>query len=523
MTELQLPTEIIRACVRRGIREFVVCGGARNASLLAALESAPFTRIWNHFEERGAGFFALGRTVAKAEACAVVVTSGTAVAELLPAVIEAYYQGRPLVVISADRPKRFRGSGAPQAIQQVNIFSEYVEGCVDLEDSVSEAFEGWSGRLPWHINLCLEEDVWPQSNVVFEEGPEFVADEIKIQVGELAQFLREDVFAGFVVLLGGLEPEDREEVFHFLSDLKVPVLADATSGLREGLGKLLLADGDRILKDAKPRKVLRIGDVPVARFWRDLETFDQIDVCSVTRTGLSGLARESNVCTGNISRILRGLGGVDEIGDVQDLLIDNGRRRVQTDELLELYPESEPSFVRLLSVYATVSESVYLGNSLPIREWNEFAQRDHVYPHVFANRGANGIDGQIASWLGATAGQRDAWAFLGDLTTLYDLSSLSMLQEVEQQGRVLVVMNNGGGRIFDRLPRLENADDSTKSAIRAEAFVDWSALAKTWGIDYQQIISSDDFEIEGREGTLLVELCPSDVQTEGFWKRWDEK
>ncbi len=91
--------------------------------------------------------------------CAVVTTSGTAVAELLPAVIEAHYQRRPLLVISADRPVRFRGTGAPQAIEQAGIFENYVEGVEDIEwkDDIT-LFDGWSGLAPWQMNICLEEN-----------------------------------------------------------------------------------------------------------------------------------------------------------------------------------------------------------------------------------------------------------------------------------------------------------------------------------------------------------------------------
>jgi len=87
-----------------GIKEFVICAGARNLPIIQFLSQVSDLKLWTHFEERSAGFFALGRTMATNEPCAVVCTSGTAVAELLPAVIEAYYQARPLVILSADRP-----------------------------------------------------------------------------------------------------------------------------------------------------------------------------------------------------------------------------------------------------------------------------------------------------------------------------------------------------------------------------------------------------------------------------------
>ena len=111
--------DVIVACIAAGIKEYVVCAGARNLSAVVALADHAETgelgevTLFSHFEERAAGFFALGRSMQTGIPCAVVTTSGTAVAELLPAVIEAHYQRRPLVVISADRPLDFRGTGAP--------------------------------------------------------------------------------------------------------------------------------------------------------------------------------------------------------------------------------------------------------------------------------------------------------------------------------------------------------------------------------------------------------------------------
>ena len=138
--------------LQQGVTEFVVCGGARNAplveSVFAAADEYEEIRIWQQFDERSAGFFALGRVATTGLPVAVIVTSGTAVAELLPAVVEAFYQKRPLVLVTADRPETFCGSGAPQAIEQEGIFGTYSE---------SGDFINWSQAAPFHLNVCLPE------------------------------------------------------------------------------------------------------------------------------------------------------------------------------------------------------------------------------------------------------------------------------------------------------------------------------------------------------------------------------
>lgn len=520
-------SDAVGACIAAGIQEYVVCAGARNLDLVTALADyaesgeAGEVRVYSHFEERAAGFFALGRAMQTNLPCAVVTTSGTAVAELLPAVIEAHYQRRPLVLISADRPEHFRKSGAPQAIEQVGIFGDYVERCEDLvwQDELI-LFDGWSGCGPWHLNICLEE------NELAEDGAVRLS---KVRIGEIhepseninmlpvLEMMKGAWRGGMVVMLGGLEPEDREEVWHFLKDLGAPVLADSTSGLREALARLSLSNGDRLLRDNPPASVLRIGEVPVGRFWRDLEEMPQVEVVSLSRTGYSGLARESVVIAGNIPRSLRALGEINAVGDTTDLLKTAGRGKGRLSEQLEALPESEPGMVRMLSVMATVGQSLYLGNSLPIREWNDFAQREIPYEIVRANRGANGIDGQIATWLGATADEEGAWGVFGDLTTLYDLSSPSLLPQVEQRGRMLVVINNGGGRIFGRLPKVQEMDPEVADVVINEHGVGFEAWAKMWGMNYVCVKGIEDFDFEPAEVTTVVEVIPDARQTEQFW------
>lgn len=513
MTTWQTAANIIQQCLSAGIREFVVCGGARNAALIeviARVEEQGAARLFRHFEERTAAFFALGRCMESGAPCAVVTTSGTAVAELMPAMIEAKYQARPLVAITADRPADFRGSGAPQAIVQPGIFREH-------------AFEGaltdWPGNEPLHLNVELEEN-FEVSSMEFSTVGNFAPHEPPPQVAALARWLREDLYLGLVVMIGGLEPEEREEVFHFCSALEVPLVIDATSGLREALAPLSLHDADRVLAKNPPGKILRIGDVPAGRFWRDLENLPDVSVWSVCRNGLPGLARPSSVIRGSAHRVLSALGEMEPAEDALDLLAGNSARAARIDELLESYPDSEPALVRQLSHYAALGTSVYLGNSLPIREWNQFAQWQRPVPRVRANRGANGIDGQISTWLGATAKEENAWAVLGDLTALYDLAAPFVLQQIETKGRVLAVINNRGGHIFSRLPRLVAMSPRARECMINLHEWDFSAVAKLWNFRHHLVRTPDDFDdFEPGEKPILLEIQPDAQQTDRFWEK----
>ena len=130
-----------------GVTDFCVCAGSRNSPLLAVLGVLTDVRLFSFVDERSAAFFALGRAKQHGVPVAIVTTSGTAVAELLPAAIEAFYSGIPLILISADRPARYRGTGAPQSIEQEAIFGVYAE----------TSLESWSRTTPLHLNIEFDE------------------------------------------------------------------------------------------------------------------------------------------------------------------------------------------------------------------------------------------------------------------------------------------------------------------------------------------------------------------------------
>jgi 2-succinyl-5-enolpyruvyl-6-hydroxy-3-cyclohexene-1-carboxylate synthase len=143
---------LIEAVHAAGVREFVVCAGSRNSPLLAVL-GAMDVPLFSFVDERSAAFFALGRIKLHGSPVAVVTTSGTAVAEMLPAAIEAHYSGLPLILISADRPAAFRGTGAPQSIEQGALFGVYAE----------TSLEAWDAVRPLHLNIEFGEPLLDES------------------------------------------------------------------------------------------------------------------------------------------------------------------------------------------------------------------------------------------------------------------------------------------------------------------------------------------------------------------------
>jgi 2-succinyl-5-enolpyruvyl-6-hydroxy-3-cyclohexene-1-carboxylate synthase len=483
MTNVGRARELIRLAGGAGAEEFCVCSGSRNSPLLAVLGASDH-RLFSFVDERAAAFFALGRIKQHGKPVAVVTTSGTAVAELLPATVEAYYSSLPLMLITADRPARFRGTGAPQAIEQEAIFGPYAVSSV----------ETWDGVSPIHLNIEFDEPLIDAPVIAsVSEGPGG-------RVGapsapRVPRHARDDVAARRpLIILGALAPRYRDRVRAFALKANVPVYAESLSGLREdpALAHLLIASGERMIGCGDFDGVIRVGSVPTLRFWRDLE-HSQLQVIHCSASRFRGLSR------GTIQAI-------DDLPDIEgrrdDEFFERDRQQAKAFEaLLDAEPQSELAMIRKLSRELPKGARIYLGNSLPIREWDLAATRE-PRGYVFeANRGANGIDGQLSTFFGWCAPGEENVAVIGDLTALYDLNAPWIAPQLDARFRVVIV-NNRGGRIFSRVPSLKNIDRTIIENAHDLTFEHW---AKMWKIEES-----------------VTELCPDAEASRRAWQRYDE-
>src|SRR5437763_9451605 len=272
MTNVERARQTIADARARGASDFCVCAGSRNAPLLAVLSVTPDIRLWPFVDERSAAFFALGRAKLTGKPSAVVTTSGTAVAELLPAVVEAFYSGTPLIVITADRPARYRGTGAPQCIEKEGIFGPYASASVT------------------HVNVEFDEpliDADPSPSP--SPSPSSSPNPPSVKAG-LGRGL--GLGKRLVAIVGRLDAGHRERVKSFLLRLQAPVYAEPLSGLREDPDLPLITAGERMLPRGYFDGVIRIGNVPTLRFWRDLdEKYKALDVVNISALPFTGLSR----------------------------------------------------------------------------------------------------------------------------------------------------------------------------------------------------------------------------------------
>ena len=518
MSQTRLVQSALRLLADLGVREICVAAGARNAPVVAALLDSPGVRLWNFFEERSAAFFALGRILATSRPVAVLTTSGTAAAELLPAVIEAYYQALPLIAFTTDRPKRYRGTGAPQAIEQNGLFLPYTPTAWDIA-ATSPQPQASEARLnaPLHLNLCLEEPLAVNiPGIDFTLSHSLPGGSPTAPPLDLAPFLSS---ARPVVLVAGLRPQESQDITPLLLRLQVPIVAELTSNLwsNSALKPLLLPSSDEVLQAIRPTHVLRLGSVPTLRWWRDLEEQPELPVINVSRACFPGLARTQGVSLHPWSSLLH-CSGFPEIPP-QPLIPPN----LQLTPSARQLPSAEPALLRALLQSLHPGSSVFLGNSLPVRECNEVAFPLPPGVTFHANRGANGIDGLISTWLGleAETAPSDSWLILGDLSALYDLAGPWVLPQLGSRRRFLAIVNNGGGKIFSRVAGLRALPPNGRALIENRHAISFQPMAALWGMTHATITSVDDCQTvlsnaEG-PGTYLLELCPDHAQTEAYW------
>jgi 2-succinyl-5-enolpyruvyl-6-hydroxy-3-cyclohexene-1-carboxylate synthase len=527
---ISLANKVLQVIAEKGVTEIVLCAGARNSPFIYLLENQESFKLFHFFEERSAAFFALGRAQSNRQPIAVITTSGTAASELLPAAIEAFYGGQPLLLITADRPFEYRGTGAPQSIDQVGIYSNYAR-TIDINNAALAATNDfgigtWDLSGPLHLNVCFREPLideplpikkWETKAIdckkpklsETDEEPAFLDEEKKIWKHFCTQSRSP------LVIVGTLKDDERNVVHEVISKYSGPIYFEALSGLRGHSYEFKIMAGEHFLKKSFNNKyfdgVIRIGGIPTTRIWRDLEdNLAHLPVLSLCNSKWTGLSR--------MNSFINNLHSLPYLLELQQAFQWDAQIRLlnrfyntQIQKLLTSYPSSEPGMIHNLSKLVK-SVPMYLGNSLPIREWDEYAVFETRSQKLSGNRGANGIDGQVSTYLGWSKEFEQSYSLFGDLTTLYDLSSLWVSPQIPNYTKVLTIMNNGGGIIFDKIFGKEIFLNRHKIQ-----FKNW---ANMWNWNYSHWQSVPD--VFNPTGFNIIELQPDSRQTKLFYEKIEE-
>ena len=479
---------LVEEWVRQGVGLFVVCPGSRSAPLAVAVAENPGAESLVHWDERAAAFVALGWGRATGRPAAVVTTSGTAVANLLPAAVEADADGVPLLLVTADRPPELRETGANQTVRQPPVFRDVARWSLDWPVPTTDVPARWVLSTaahavhrarqppgPVHLNLPFREPLaatpdgtdaaayladvgrWADGDApftragAFDRRPDHVdADEVDPDlVGRLARAERGLVIAGPLA--------DGGPAVRLARALGWPLVPDLRSGLRLGAPDLAVPYADlalascqfgavgpdavvhlggrlsskrlgRYLAAARPETYVRVGDGP-----------DRIDPDALVTDRLV-------VPVGDGAAALEGAGG-DGSPDWRRRWATASAAVAQAVEGVE----GEPGIARAVSRAVPEGGTLMVAASMPVRDLEAYAAADGPAVRVVSNRGASGIDGTVATAAGVARGTgRPVTVLVGDLALLHDLTSLALVRDGPPV--TVVAVNNDGGGIFHRLP-----------------------------------------------------------------------
>lgn len=514
----QFAAHLLATLVAGGAKRIFLAPGARSQALAIAagqLAEAGKAELFIRLDERSLGFTALGSALATDDPAIVITTSGTAVANLHPAVLEAHHSGVPLILLTADRPHELRGVGANQTTDQVGIFADAVRVCFDVEapdedgslDSIEElarvaitAARGLGGQNagPVQLNLAFREPLsssLPNAATVEPTPLSLEPENVELEFAVLDGATPTVVIAGAEA---GPDAVELAEAFGW------PLLAEPSSGARWGANAIL---GYRLIFDQQPALAAQIGRVIV--FGKP--TLSRAVIRLMFNEGVDVVVVKSRRM-GHFDVAHRASAFVDEITVDSEVDFDWLRQWQLADQTLRLAAPvnaelSRREIVEALWAATENAQNLVLGASRMIREAETWAPAKPI--NVFSNRGLAGIDGTIATATGiALASGQKTRVLLGDLTFLHDVGSLVIDPVDSPQDIQLVVVNDHGGSIFEALEMAKALPATAFDRLfRTPQNVNLAALALAYGWRHEFVQNEDELraalELEGR---VLIEV-----------------
>jgi 2-succinyl-5-enolpyruvyl-6-hydroxy-3-cyclohexene-1-carboxylate synthase len=486
----------------KGLRNIVISPGSRNAALTVAfVEHGGFT-INMIVDERSAGFIALGQSIASQSPTALLCTSGTASVNYYPAICEAFYQGIPLIVLTADRPAEWIDHGDGQSIRQQNVFASHVlksyqlladyenTGAYNqLQNVINEAYDlskGFIKKGPVHVNIPFREPFYPVANVVAEKYrvvENLVPNSFDFDSKTL-DFIREDLqhFKKILVFKGQEYQETNLEAYcenlavckdvmgEQCKRLQYITMHDFLFNQSENLPDLVITIGKNVL--SKPMKqAFRSSEITHWHIGLEQEVADVFSRLSM-HIQCSPQAFFDSI---NIQN--------------QSYRNELFAQELKFREKSKAYFDSNPSWTEFSALNKVIdafvqNSHVHLGNSMPVRYVNHLHYVIRCQ-HVYANRGTSGIDGSLSTAIGIASILPDMhYIITGDLSFFYDRNSL--WNDIDKSNVRIILLNNHGGGIFDIIkgPKEQNINKdyfTTPNTLNAKN------TASDFGMDYCRV------------------------------------
>ena len=545
---LQAAIALLAGLQGLGLRRLVLCPGSRSAPLAVAagvLERRGL-KLYTAIDERSAAFLALGLGRADGAPAAVVTTSGSAVANLLPAVVEADHGAVPLLLLTADRPARLKGCGANQTVNQEAFLSPCCRwfgatdprGLAAMPPAAMAALaqRAWAAALgtpvgPVHLNLPFEEPLHASAAEIeallaqpaaaeVQPAATPVTPPVAAAPAEAGSLLDPDR-PGVVVVgpwrapAAQLEPF-AEALLRWQRRSGWPVLADGLSGLRGWPGLQVVHGYDLLLADGHgfpaALQLLRLGSMPASRRlqqWMAASTGPQLLISEGDPRNLDATGTASLQLSGGLASWLAALPDPVRSGPVAASNQAWLEQWLQADQQLQQQldrnllgeersaaassPCSEPALARALSRCLPAGEPLMLASSSPVRDWESFAAADAPYRPVFGFRGASGIDGTLSIAAGLALSHGRATLICGDLALLHDANGWLWREQMAASGARLtvVLVDNAGGGIFEQLPIRTGPPLDFERLFAMPQRLDHSALAAGYGVAARSIEALD--------------------------------
>jgi 2-succinyl-5-enolpyruvyl-6-hydroxy-3-cyclohexene-1-carboxylate synthase len=501
----RLARVIIRQIIEAGITDAVISPGSRNAPLTLALfaaEEKGLIKLHVRIDERTAAFFALGIAKATNRPVPVICTSGTAVANFHPAVLEASHSNLPLFVITADRPAELRRTGANQTTEQARIFGKAIRYFADvsgpafpLELPLNALQSG-----PVHLNIQFDEPLIGDADTSWLDDITVAAP--KVFNRKKAGTLRPNSNRGVLVVGHDRAGFSVDEITEFAKKLDWPVISEDPLSFEGAISHAsLFLTSKTNLKALTPDTVIIIGRTTLSR-----------PINSLIAQAYKSIVIDPRIATVDTDRIAsQRFTAIPEldVAPVDQEWVAKWRKYSEraTKVVSEISEWSEQQIAREIGAGIAPGTAIYISSSRPIRDIEGFA-RARSGVETFANRGLAGIDGNISTALGIAANRKETIAVLGDLSFLHDLTGLINKEKINLK---IYVINNDGGGIFSTLPA--RGANGFEKVFGTPHGLDLVAIAGSLGIQAKKIVKISELISDLSAPVVGISVVVIDVPT----------